>query len=291
MACRRTEARDLREERLARLRRSANALGVKKALLGSSLVLLAAAGCGRAAGEPARFIGHTGSATVEAGAVREAPNRPPGFEPLGSVSARCRADEGAVSLHDAPLSDVDCSKGLLVAALREKAASVGGELLVGLACTESEQPRGELLRSVLHTCSAKVASRVVAEGPLRGVPLAAETVAPPRLPFATVAEAYEVSVTVVPVDVAAAPRAPRAADDVAELAVEPAGRLLVGDVLARCKSGCDRAAVRYAVRAGAGRVGATDVFGIACARKARGWLCLGHATRPEVDPELNAAAR
>jgi hypothetical protein len=135
-----------------------------------------------------------------------------------------------------------------------------------------------------------VASGVLGGGPLRGV-LPEAAVPPPALPFASVAEAYEVSVTVVPADVAAASRAPRPADDVAELAVAPAGRLPVGDVLARCKDGCERAAARYAVRAGAGRVGATDVYGVACARKARGWICIGHATSPEVDPELNTAAR
>jgi hypothetical protein len=262
---------------------------VKKALLGSLLVLVLS-GCGRAAGEPARFTGHLGKAMVEPGRVRQAPSRPPGYEALGTVSARCRADEGVVALRDEPLADVDCSESLMVAALREKAAAVGGELLVGLACTASEEPRGELLRSVLHRCVAKVAARAVTGGPSRGVPGVDVTIAP-ALPFSSVEQAYDVKVTVVPVDAAAERRAPRATDDVAELAVQPPGRVLMGDVLARCRTGCERSAVRYAVRAAAARIGATDVFGVACARKASGWICIGHATRPEVDPELNAAAR
>jgi hypothetical protein len=85
--------------------------------------------------------------------------------------------------------------------------------------------------------------------------------------------------------------APRPPDRVNELAVVPPGRVVMGDIAAHCRGQCDRAAVRYAVRAAAARIGATDVAGIACVRSKHGFLCTGRAARPEVDAEADLIAR
>ncbi len=253
--------------------------------------LLLAAGCGRASGEPARFSGHLGARGVDVASVRSVPARPPGYEILGHVVARCRADEGVVALDDAWLGDVGCSDDLLRAALREKVARVGGELLVGLSCKTDEQRHGDLLGSTLHTCSAKVAASA---GPRSAgiedrLPLSREL--PRELPYASADDAWRVSVTVLPADASVAPRRARDVDRVAELAAMLPGRIRMSDVIARCPDGCERDAARYAVRAAAGRVGATDIVGIACVRSEAGWLCTGQAARPEADPDPSTAAR
>jgi hypothetical protein len=286
-------------------------LGAVKALVPASLVVaLAALGCGRAAGEAARFTGHLGRVSLGGVPVRDVAVRPPGYETLGSVVATCRVDEGVVAIDDGWLSDVDCSDRLLTDAIRAKAAAVGGAVLVGRTCTAGAEPRGELLGSTLHTCSAKVAAPALTAGlrdagrrdpaALRAAPGDASDADPAsardrpwaaEVSYPNVEDAWRVAIRFAPADPGAEPHRSRPADRVAELSIAPVGRVVVGDIVARCRGRCDRGAVRYAVRATAARVGATDVVGIACVRGRSGWLCTGQATRPEADPETTAAAR
>jgi hypothetical protein len=274
---------------------------------------LASAGCGRASADPARFAGRQGIPTVAASSIREVKNKPSAYLMLGDVTARCRVDEGVRSMREAWLADVDCSEDLLAAALREKAASVGGELLVGRECTHDEQSRGELWKSTLVSCSAKVAARsvrpaYVIQGRATSFIVVTRPEASPDLPagesmrgtaspqpgarleYDSPSQAFRVRVAFTPV----APVrqfAPRDPDHVNELAVLPPSHVVMGDISARCRDDCERAAVRYAVRAAAARVGAPDVVGVACVTAKRGLLCTGRAARPEADPETNMLAR
>jgi hypothetical protein len=246
--------------------------------LGAALAFAAflVVGCGRASGEPARYDGRLGVPPVSVADVRVEPSRPPEYELLGEVKARCRADDGAVELDGEMLADVDCSDALLRAALQEKAASVGGELLVGLRCDVSAQHQGDLFGSELHTCSARVAAPRSA--------VKRDVIAPPSQgPYASPGQSFDVKVSLRPDDPNAQPRHAVPSERVAELAYVPPGRVVLGDIVARCREGCDRAVVRHAVRAAAGRVGASDVVGVACVQRHDGWLCTGRATRPEID--------
>lgn len=266
-------------------------------------------GCGHASADPARFSGRYGTGTVDPALVVEVRSKPSASVMLGHVTARCRADAGVRSIHDAWLADVDCSDDLLVASLREKAASVGGDALVARECTHDEYSCDEVWKSTVITCSAKVASSTgvrPSAGARRPMAYTATTVSAPQsggdrileesapathaLEYESPSQAFRVKVSVSPVG-PGGQRAPRDPDRVNELAVLPASHVVMGDVSARCRGDCERAAVRYAVRAAAARVGATDIVGIACIQAKHGFLCTGTAARPEADPETNLLAR
>lgn len=261
------------------------------------VLVLGAPACARPNGEAPRFSGRYGAGRIESARVGDLRSKPGGFSTLGHVTVRCRADEGVRSLRDEWLGDVDCSEDLLVAALREKAAEVGGQVLVGRECRYDEQRRGDLWKSTLVTCSAEVAASFA---PVPVEPGSSQSALPgggwsagdgAEKPFESPAQAFRVKVTFNAVDPEGLARKPRPADTVAELAVLPPSDVVLGDVVARCRHDCERGAVRYAVRAAAARVGATDVAGIACVRLHSGFLCTGQAARPEADPETNFLAR
>lgn len=244
--------------------------------LGSALVAaLALCGCGRTSATAPLFSGYSRRGPIDAAAVRTEPALPQGYAALGRVDARCRADDGVVDIDEESLADVDCSDDLLREALREKAAEVGGDVLVALQCRTSEEARGDLYDSVLHVCFGNVAMPRDESGAKRSA--AAEQ------PAWRAEDAFDVEVSFRPAGAHTAPRHAVPVDRVAELAFAPVGRVVMGDIVARGPDDVDRAAVRHAVRAAAGRVGASDVAGIACARAADGWICTGRATRPEVD--------
>jgi hypothetical protein len=238
-------------------------------------------GCGRAAAEPALYTGRVGTDARDATRVTTEPSVPAGYVILGDVASRCRADDGVVALDDESLADVDCSDELLLAALREKAASVGGAALVGLRCVVMPESRGDLLDSEIHSCSAAVAAPVTnARGPAGPSPGKRTEFVPP---YTSPNEAFRVSVTLVPAEKNPVRRRAIPSESVAELAVVPPGRVVVGDIVARGAGDCDRAVVRHAVRAAAGRAGATLVAGVSCVHDDAGWLCTGRAARPEID--------
>jgi len=268
--------------------RSCSCLGI--------VIALGVSACGRANGEAPRFSGKLGQGRVDPAAIDEAPQKPAGFVTLGHVTVRYRSDEGVRTLHDESLGDVDCSEALLVAGLRDKAAEVGGRLLVGRECRSDDQPRGDLWKSTLITCEAEVASPNVPGAtyvPAESVVTSADPVTGDHaeLEYRSPTLAYEVKVTFDAVDPNGPQRAPRPSDAVSELAVLPPSDVVMGDIVARCRKNCERSAVRYAVRAAAARVGASDVVGIACIRAHSGFLCTGRAARPEADPATNLLAR
>jgi hypothetical protein len=278
---------------------------------------LALVGCARPAALPARYTGTHGTGGFDSASVREVHNKPSAYVMLGSVTARCRADAGVRSIRDAWLADVDCSEELLVAALREKAAAVGGGALVERECVRDEHSCSEAWTSTLITCSASVAGPAALSTPVDGSghplpftpvvrPLPRDAVLPAlgsndggwvaapkaaEVEYESVTQAFRVKVSFTPVNPSAAPRAPKDPDRVRELATLPPSHVVMGDIAARCRNECDRTAVRYAVRAAAARVGATDVAGIACVQTKHGFLCTGRAARPEADPETDLLAR
>jgi hypothetical protein len=251
-------------------------LAIPFALLG------ALSGCGRAAAAPALYTGRVEPRVRSAAQVTIEPAVPETALLVGDVVARCRADEGIVALDHESLADVDCSDALLVASLRERAAAVGGAALVGLRCTTTEESRDGALDSKLRSCSASVAA---ARKRSEEAPGHAESPAfvPP---YYDPDEAFAVRVTLVPAEKQPLRRPPVPSDSVRELAFVPPGRVVVGDIVAKGDAECSRAAVRHAVRAAAGRVGATDVVGIACVHREHGFVCTGRATRPEIDEQL-----
>src|SRR5205814_592144 len=159
---------------------------------------------------------------------------------------RWRADDGLGGIDDESLADVDCSEDLLRAALREKAAEVGGDVLVGLRCRTSAERRGDLYDSVLHTCFANVAMPRGGTSDVPGPCIEAD-----GEPAWRAEAAFDVAVSLRPTDEHAVPRRAAPAHRVAELAYLPVGRVVMGDIVARGPDNVNRAAVRHAVRAAA----------------------------------------
>jgi hypothetical protein len=244
------------------------------------LMLGSISGCGRAAAQPALYTGRVEPRSRSAAQVTIEPAVPETSLLVGDVVARCRADEGVVALDHESLADVDCSDALLVAALRERAAAVGGAALVGLRCTGAKESRDGALDSELRSCSAMVAAprKRGDSGPVPSEP--SPGFVPP---YDSPDEAFTVKVTLVPAEKQPSRRRAVPSDSVRELAFVPPDRVVVGDIVAKGDTECSRAAVRHAVRAAAGRVGATDVVGIACVHREHGFVCTGRATRPEID--------
>jgi hypothetical protein len=246
-------------------------------------------------GEPPTFTGIRAEHGVNPSVVREFAARPAGSTLLGHIVAECRSDDGVRELDEAFLGDVDCSEALLVEELRQKAGAVGADAVVGRSCTGDASSDSELPKTTWFRCSARVAasegSTSFGLGNAAGPDSAGGVTFKDEEPYARTADAWRVVVTVVPADRGAPLRHARPAEGVRELAVLPPSDVLAGDVIARCRGRCGRDAVRYAVRAGAGRVGARDVVGIACVEGPSGFVCTGHAAVPEVDPDADPRAR
>ena len=253
-------------------------------------VVLAVGACASGLRSAVKFDGRAEPQLVRPAEVAELRELPAGYESTGEVTARCRVTQSAGRLQGAWLSDVDCSEGLLVRALREKVAAVGGELMVARECGSTMHKGALGQRDV--SCRAEVArptgetlsSRSPA-GPSRA---ADEEPSEDGLPPASAAWRIRVDFT---------PAAgvelhmPRRGALVRELAVMPVSHVRLGDVVTRCDRGCDEAATVAGVRTVAGRMGATDVVGVRCTRRGAGLVCLGTAAAYETDPERDPRAR
>jgi hypothetical protein len=219
---------------------------------------------------------------------------PPEAVLLGVVGAECTLTQNRLGIDEEWLSDVDCSQGRLIWALREKAASVGGTVLVDRRCESDVVSEGEGQRRVHLECEAQVARGKVkprVRDPNEGAGN------PPGLD-------HELSERVVDPDASAAwrilvnfratspviKRSPLRGDLVHEHDLLPVDRVPLGRVVAHCERECSLKSVRAAVRIAAGRIGATDVVRTRCTRWGEGWLCIGTAARfervPDFDPRL-----
>ncbi len=227
------------------------------------LAALALPACGF--GTPAHFEGSAAPALVGAARVREVEAVPRGYDAIGTVVAGCESAPGRGALHDAKLSDVDCSEELLVTALREQAAAAGGELLAQRRCTV--QGVGS---SLAVRCSADVArpsDETLARRPLQAGGMGS---APDQPASGT----WRVLVDFTPA--AGAPeRGARRADLVREIPRMPPSHVKLGSLVTHCDEGCTEAGARAGLRVAAGRFGATDVVATRCVTHLEGWTCSG----------------
>ena len=215
---------------------------------------------------------------------------PAGYEVFGQLQAECEAWADGAPVEAEWLVDFDCNERRLRGALREKAAAVGGELLVRERCGTGQRPNSE---SAEHraggarlVCRANVGRRDDAQRAEE--PLSAEhTDSPAPQLAATAAEAESLDD---PTGTAAwkirvsytgqnpAPEAPPSrvpAGAVHEWPELPASHRAVGTVITSCEEGCTLEAMRASVRVVAGRLGAADVAGVRCVPRGEGWSCVG----------------
>jgi len=253
------------------------------------LSLTGAVSCGVGLPSATQYSGRSGSPLASAAQIRQLGSLPVGYERLGEATARCRVTEGLRELRGELLSDVDCSEVRLVQALRERASSVGGELLVGLECGSQVHRREQ--REYDVRCRADVGrptQATLARRPMQSsVALMPGAVAPDA---GVGSDAWRIQVDFVP-EPGDEVRPPRSSEHVSELPVLPPNHVRLGDVVTRCEKGCSRASVRDGLLTVAGRMGGSAVVDIHCARQGAGVLCAGTAAGYAVDPDLHPEAR
>ncbi len=251
---------------------------------------VAAVGCaGRF--DPANFQGSREPRRAEPEAVADVAVLTSELELLGTVRVGCRLQVGFRRLHDERLSDLDCSNERLLLALRESAASAGGELLVAARCNSyragTDSPETQQLQ-----CAAGVARYVA--GPLASPdahPLSVPRSRPQGRPAPSASDvkridepdaslAFRISLSFEP-RVASYERPARPGDQVRELPELPVSHRSLGDLVASCAGGCDERALRYGVLIAAGRLGAPDVVSVRCYSAGSGNTCVGTLAAPE----------
>lgn len=232
------------------------------------------------------FDGHAEPRMTRAADLDELENLPEGYERLGRVMARCTLVEGEQPKTGARLVDVDCTQSRLRAAMRERAADVGGAALIERRCRSRITSQNETSTTLAISCDADVA-RPTGET-LAKRPLVAGVMAEDDVPRAD--EAWHIRVLFTP-----APgviyQAPRRADRVREVPHMPAANFRLGDIVTHCHEGCTRDGVRLGLMAAAGRMGASDVVDLTCVAKGKGYMCSAIATAQEADSELDPNAR
>lgn len=259
--------------------------GARARALAGALLLLPL-GCGAGAVD---YTGDVRAPVSEPASIALAEQAPAGFERLGSVDAGCDAVEPGSELDGVKLADLGCSRALLVAALQDEAASVGGALLVGTSCSSGR-------RSL--DCRAEV------WGPASGVKPAPSEVLPVNVdrlgpgaagapPRGSVADAWRIRVEAWPRSAAkgSATREPTPPERVEELALPSMAQVPIGDVRASCDEGCSSASVREALRLAAAHIGAASVVGIRCIQDGAGVSCVGSAAALIAPDERRSEAR
>jgi len=239
--------------------------------------------------DPANFQGKREARRAEPEAVLDLAARTAELEVLGTVHASCRPKAGFRRLQGELLSDLDCSQARLRIALRESAASAGGEALLGAQCASVRAASGSADEL---SCTAEVArfrsGTQVNPRPLsapRSVPQGRPAPSPSdvrRIDEPDASLAFRICLHFEPA-ISQFERPARTGADVHELSLMPVSHIRLGDLSASCKDGCDERALRYGVLIAAGRLGAPDVVGVRCFRSARGNSCVGTLAAPELD--------
>ncbi len=232
------------------------------------------------------FSGRAEPSLARPGALRDLEVLPYGYQRIGRVSARCSLIEGERPRNGARLVDVDCTESRLMAAIRERAAEVGGEALVGTRCRSRIRSQNDDSVTLALSCEASVArpsDDTLAHRPLLGEVLAEDD--PARA-----AEAWQIRVFFTP-GPGSPERPPRRPEGVREVPLLPLADVRLGDLTTSCKCGCTQEGARRGLLAAAGRYGATDVVDLRCSALGHGWTCTGTAAAYEVDPELDPRAR
>jgi len=239
--------------------------------------------------DPANFEGKRETRRAEPEALLELGARTSELETLGTVHDRCTLKPGFRRLDGEALSDLDCSNERLLFALRESAASAGGEALLGAHC--SARPSGTSGANEL-SCAAEVA-RYRSGASAKPRPLSAPRSLPQGRPAPSASDvtridepeaslAFRISLKFEP-ELSNFERPPRPGRDVHELSVMPLSHVPLGDLVASCREGCDERALRFGVLIAAGRLGAKDVVNVRCFRAAQGNSCVGTLAAPERD--------
>lgn len=226
----------------------------------------------------ARFDGHAQPALVSADQIGEVSVLPAGYDSLGSVRASCTRYDGEMPPDGSSLADVDCSASRLTQAVKERAAEVGGELLVGLDCHSRAGHHTRDSQVLYVSCKARIArpeDETLVARQISTRPAAAD-----GAPKAS--EAWRISVHYAR-SVRAGWRPGRSVDHVRQLSVPPVSHQHLGDVVTECERGCSHAATEQAVLVAAGRFGATDVAELSCAKRGEGYVCQGKALAYEVE--------
>ena len=241
--------------------------------------------------DPAHFEGAREARRAEPEALVELAARTNELETLGTVHASCTLKPGFRRLQHEKLSDLDCSNERLMLVLRESAASVGGEALLGAHCSSRHSATSTPEAREL-ACAAEVARYrngalasprplSAPRSPVQGQPApSASDVKRINEPDASLA--FRVSLKFEPA-VSNFERPARSSTDVNELARLPLSHVRLGDLAATCEDGCEERALRYGVLIAAGRLGAPDVVDIRCFDAGRGHSCVGTLAAPERD--------
>jgi hypothetical protein len=250
-------------------------------LLAASVWLLPL-GCGGGVS----FSGRAQAPVVEPSQLESGDRAPEGQHRLGTVKAHCQGVDVSEGLESASLSEVSCSVPFLVAALRERAATVGGSFLMEPRCDVAnlESPRMEVsCHSELWGPSDPSAFASVVE-PLPVNVDAAGPAAPGVPSYGHVEEAWRVRVDFHPVAGWAA-RAPLLPDGVNEVDFPRVNEAPQGDLVAYCEGDaqCAVASVRGALSAAAARLGANTVVGVRCVTEEGSPRCVATAAVVLVD--------
>ncbi|MBK7581940.1 MAG: hypothetical protein IPI67_17250 [Myxococcales bacterium] len=251
--------------------------------LALSSVACCFAGC---ATQGVLFDGHAEPRIARAADIQELEAVPEGYERVGRLAARCTLVEGKRAERGSLLVDVDCTESRLMAAVRERAAEVGGEALIARHCRSRISGQDENSTTTDISCDADVARPTGRS--MAGRPLVSGIMAEDDAPRAEEAWRIRVHFTATP---GVPYRAPRRADHVREVPDMPGANLKIGEIVTHCKEGCSRDGMRLGLIAAAGRMGASDVVDLHCAAKGHGLLCTATATAREADTELEPRAR
>lgn len=259
--------------------------------------------CAPAVRQAVSYSGNEYSRRAQPETLATVSSLPAGYAMMGRAQASCNAWREGSPVENRWLSDLDCSEVRLRGALRQKAASVGAELLVRERCgpfhgsmSFSRSNRAES-RLVCRVGFARATTSARAREPLErptapgaaADPLAATPARARSLDDPTGEQAWRIRVnyrgSLPPESVA---KQPLPADSVHEWSTVPASHRAVGTVQTECESACSVDAMRASVRVVAGRLGAADVAEVSCVPIGEGWSCVGrvavpldgHATEP-----------
>jgi hypothetical protein len=214
---------------------------------------------------------------------------PSGQERLGRLSAACRRIDVSGGLDSARSSDVSCSNEFLLAALRDRAAAVGGTTLVGASCDPAVDRGERQLECSAEAWGPSDPKRAAAAEPL---PLNIDPSGPaaPLAPgYGRVDEAWRVLIDYWPAKGGRA-HAAVAPAQVVEVDFPRVGHVGLGDLRARAEAGVAEDTLRSALRAAAARIGATSIVGVRCVAGEGRQLCVASVAAPEVEPDADLVA-
>lgn len=273
------------------LSRVLRAPGVPGGIAAVALALLTTA-CAPAVRQAVAYSGAEHEPYASAAELVSVATLPAGYEAFGQLEATCDAWAEGSPVEGQWLVDLDCSERRLRGALREKAAAVGGALLVRERCGSGQRTNaGQRAGGGRLVCRARVARPDRSERarqPLTGEPsaplaptLAANPAEAASLDDPTGTAAWKIRVSYAGRNPApTAPAVPVPASAVHEWPELPASHQAVGTVLASCDEGCTLEAMRASVRVVAGRLGAGDVAGVRCVPRGEAWSCVGRVLAP-----------